>query len=42
MASLALDLENAVAGEEWDAAGRFCLELNDCFDRTRQLAGNSC
>ncbi len=42
MAGLARSLEAAVAGDEWDAAGRLCLELNDCFDRTKQIAGNLC
>jgi hypothetical protein len=42
MAALALSLETAVAGDEWDAASRLCLELNDCFDRTKVLAGSVC
>ena len=42
MAALALGLETAVAGAQWDAAGRFCLELSDCFDRTKEIAGNVC
>ncbi len=42
MAALALSLETAVTEEEWDAAGRLCLELNDCFDRTKVLAGSLC
>ena len=42
MAGLARSLEAAVAGEEWDTAGRLCLELNDCFDRTKEIAGNRC
>jgi HPt (histidine-containing phosphotransfer) domain-containing protein len=40
MAGLALSLETAVAGDEWDAAARLCHELNDCFDRTKVLASS--
>jgi two-component system sensor histidine kinase/response regulator len=42
MAALARNLETAVTEEKWDAAGRLCLELNDCFDRTKELAGGLC
>jgi HPt (histidine-containing phosphotransfer) domain-containing protein len=42
LAALALSLEAAVAGEDWDTAGRLSLELNDCFDRTKVLAGSLC
>jgi HPt (histidine-containing phosphotransfer) domain-containing protein len=40
MAALALSLETAVLGEQWDTAGRLCIELNDCFARTRVVAGS--
>jgi CheY-like chemotaxis protein/HPt (histidine-containing phosphotransfer) domain-containing protein len=40
MAALALSLETAVLSEQWDTAGRLCLELNDSFDRTRVVAGS--
>jgi signal transduction histidine kinase/DNA-binding response OmpR family regulator len=42
MAALALSLETAVTEEAWDAAGRLYLELNDCFDRTKVIAGSVC
>ena len=42
MAALARSLETAVTEEKWDAAGRLYLELNDCFDRTKVLAGGLC
>jgi HPt (histidine-containing phosphotransfer) domain-containing protein len=42
MAALARSLEAAVTEEEWDAAGRLYLELNDCFDRTKVIAGSVC